>query len=217
MPAGHCSRGLSMTVVSYISSGALSVALSERPTAPKTVSTSGKERRIRSCSCSNFEASTMEIPGSDVGMYNEEPSYSGGMNWLPSLNINGNVTIRNTRFRSSVVFRYFKQRRSTGRYKACVIREMGFSDSGRNLPFMNMTISTGTSVMAKTEEKPTASVFVHANGLNIRPSCASSKKTGRKETTMITSEKKIAGPTCFAESKRIFRLCDSERGPASED
>src|SRR5216684_7573470 len=37
MPAGHCSRGLSITVVSYISSGALSVALSERPTAPKTV------------------------------------------------------------------------------------------------------------------------------------------------------------------------------------
>src|SRR5665213_1055645 len=31
IPAGHCSRGLSMTVVSYISSGALSVALSDRP------------------------------------------------------------------------------------------------------------------------------------------------------------------------------------------
>ena len=42
MPAGHCSRGFSMTVVSYISSGALSVALSERPTVPKTLSTSGK-------------------------------------------------------------------------------------------------------------------------------------------------------------------------------
>src|SRR5258708_14393094 len=67
---------------------------------------------------------------------------------------------------------------------------------------MNRMMSTGTSVIAKTEEKPTASVFVHARGRNMRPSCASNKKTGRKETTMITSEKKIAGPTCFAESNR---------------
>ena len=40
-----------MIVVSYMSSGALSVALSDLPTAPKTVATSGKERMIRSCSC----------------------------------------------------------------------------------------------------------------------------------------------------------------------
>src|SRR6266478_1525298 len=100
---------------------------------------------------------------------------------------------------------------------ACVILEMGFRDSGISRPRMNRIMSTGTSVIAKTEEKPTASVFVHANGRNIRPSCASNKKTGRKETTTITSEKKIAGPTCFVESKRIVRLCDSERGPASED
>ncbi len=50
-------------VVSYISSGALSVALSERPTVPKTVSTSGKVRMIRSCSCSNCDAWVMEMPG----------------------------------------------------------------------------------------------------------------------------------------------------------
>src|SRR5439155_19913281 len=99
---------------------------------------------------------------------------------------------------------------------AWVILEMGFRDSGISRPRMNRIMSTGTSVIAKTEEKPTASVLVHANGRNIRPSCASNKKTGRKETTMITSEKKIAGPTCFAESKRIYRVCDSERGPASE-
>ena len=46
MPFGHWSRGLSMMVVSYMSSGALSVALSERPTVPKTLSTSGNVRMI---------------------------------------------------------------------------------------------------------------------------------------------------------------------------
>jgi len=57
----------------------------------------------------------MEIPGNAVGMYNDEPSNNGGMNWLPSLNINGNVTVRNTKFRRSVVFRYLRQSRRTGR------------------------------------------------------------------------------------------------------
>ncbi len=60
--------GLSITVVSYMSSGALSVALSDRPTAPKTVATSGKERRIRSCSCSIRDASAIPMPGRAVGM-----------------------------------------------------------------------------------------------------------------------------------------------------
>ena len=49
IPARHWLRGLSMIVVSYMSSGALSVALSDLPTEPKTVSTSGKVRMIRSC------------------------------------------------------------------------------------------------------------------------------------------------------------------------
>ena len=50
IPGRHWLRGLSMIVVSYMSKGALSVALSERPTVPKTVSTSGNERMILSCS-----------------------------------------------------------------------------------------------------------------------------------------------------------------------
>ena len=57
-----------MMVVSYISSGALSVALSERPTVPKTVETSGNERMIRSCSCMRETACVIEIPGSALGM-----------------------------------------------------------------------------------------------------------------------------------------------------
>ncbi len=57
----------------------------------------------------------IEIPGKAVGMYSEEPSNNGGMNWLPSLNIKGNVTKRKAKFTSNVVFRYFKHSRSTGR------------------------------------------------------------------------------------------------------
>jgi hypothetical protein len=32
----------------------------------------------------------------------------------------------------------------------------------------------------------------------MRPSCASSRNTGTKDTMMMASEKKIGRPTCFA-------------------
>src|SRR5713101_5491714 len=115
IPGRHCSRGFSMRVVSYMSNGALSVALSERPTAPKTLSTSGEDRRTRSSSCKSCEAWVMEIPGSEVGMYKDEPSYKGGINWLPNLNISGNVKIRNSRLSRRVVFRYLRHSFRTGR------------------------------------------------------------------------------------------------------
>src|SRR5579885_2338349 len=98
-----------------MSSGALSVALSDRPTAPNTLSTSGKERRIRSCSCKSCEACVIEMPGSAVGMYSEEPSNKGGINWLASLNIKGKVNTRNDKLSSNVVFRNLKQSRRTGK------------------------------------------------------------------------------------------------------
>ena len=40
-----------------------------------------------------------------------------------------------------------------------------------------------------------ANVLVKASGLNSRPSCPSSAKTGRNDTVMMRSEKKSAGPT----------------------
>jgi hypothetical protein len=40
--------------------------------------------------------------------------------------------------------------------------------------------------------------LVNASGRNIRPSCASSRKTGTNETMMIASEKKMARATCLA-------------------
>src|SRR5882762_3183664 len=152
----------------------------------------------------------MEIPGKAVGMYKAEPSNRGGMNWLPILSAKGSVTSKKIRLSSNVVLRNRRQSRRTGRYRACVTRDSGFRDSGRRRPRIKRTINTGTRVMASKDEKPTANVFVHASGRNIRPSCASSKKTGRNETTMIKSEKKMAGPTCLAESSNILRLSGSD-------
>src|SRR6266581_1940875 len=68
---------------------------------------------------------------------------------------------------------------------------------------MNRVIRTGTSVIASRDEKPTASVLVQARGRNILPSCASSRNTGRNDTTMISSEKKMAGATCLAAASRM--------------
>ena len=66
--------------------------------------------------------------------------------------------------------------------------------------------------MASRDENPTASVLVQASARNILPSCASSKKTGKNDTTMMSKEKKMAGPTCLAESRRIFRRSTPEIG-----
>src|SRR5579884_1545200 len=88
---------------------------------------------------------------------------------------------------------------------ACVKRETGFSDSGRSLPRIKISIRTGTRVMDKIDEMLMDRVLVQVSGLNMRPSWASSRKTGRKETTMITSEKKSAGPTSLAPAIRMRR------------
>jgi len=65
---GHCSRGLSRITVSIIASGAGSVGVSALPALPWTLSTSGKARSAASCRWSCRFASSMEIPGSVVGM-----------------------------------------------------------------------------------------------------------------------------------------------------
>ena len=84
-------------------------------------------------------------------------------------------------------------------------RETGFADSGLSrLPRMRIISSTGTSVIDRIVAKIIANVFVNASGRNMRPSCASSRNTGRNDTTMITSEKKIAHPTCLAAQITAF-------------
>jgi hypothetical protein len=65
-------------------------------------------------------------------------------------------------------------------------------------PRMKSPIVTGTSVTLRRLAAAMANVFVNASGLNSRPSCPSSAKTGRKLTVMMRREKKSAGPTSFA-------------------
>ncbi len=68
MPARHWSRGLNWMVVSNISSGAGSVAVSARPALPKTLATSGTVRIMRFVCCRSSAALPAEIPGSAEGM-----------------------------------------------------------------------------------------------------------------------------------------------------
>ena len=56
-----------------------------------------------------------DLDGNEVGMYKDDPSYKGGMNWLPNLSISGNMITRKRRLSRSVVLRYFRQRRRIGR------------------------------------------------------------------------------------------------------
>ena len=71
-------------VVSYMSSGAGSVAVSARPALPRTRSTSGNEASTLSWYRMMSRAWAMATPGTVVGMKRMEPSCSGGMNSLPS-------------------------------------------------------------------------------------------------------------------------------------
>ena len=64
----HSFSGLSCTTVSNISIGAGSVAVSDRPALPWTVSTSGNCLRMRSWICIRRVASVMETVGRVVGM-----------------------------------------------------------------------------------------------------------------------------------------------------
>ena len=67
-------------------------------------------------------------------------------------------------------------------------------------PRTKRIISAGTSVTDSKAAAAIAKVFVKANGLNSRPSWASSVKIGRNDTVMIRRLKNSAGPTSTAAS-----------------
>ena len=71
MPARHWSRGLNWIVVSNISSGAGSVAVSARPALPNTLATSGTVRIRRSVICRSSAALPVEMPGQRGGHVQE--------------------------------------------------------------------------------------------------------------------------------------------------
>ena len=81
--AGHSDSGFNWMVVSIMSIGAGSVAVSARPALPNTVFTSGNDLMMRSVIWRICRALVGEMPGNVVGMYSKSPSYSGGMNSEP--------------------------------------------------------------------------------------------------------------------------------------
>ena len=83
MPARHWLLGLNWIVVSNISIGAGSVAVSARPAFPWTVATSGRVLMSRSVCCSSSAALPTDKPGRAVGMKSRSPSSRGGMNSPP--------------------------------------------------------------------------------------------------------------------------------------
>ena len=64
----HSDSGFRVMTVSSMESGAGSVRVSARPALPRTRSTSGNCRMIRSLTWSSFWASLIEIPGIVDGM-----------------------------------------------------------------------------------------------------------------------------------------------------
>ena len=74
-------------------------------------------------------------------------------------------------------------------------------------PFRKVTISAGTSVMAKRDANDIENVFASASGRKSRPSCPSSVNTGRNETVSTKSAPNIDGP-----SSRAAQMTSSARG-----
>ena len=126
IPARHCSRGLNWIVVSNISIGAGSVAVSARPALPKTLCTSGTVLINRSVCCNNSATLPVAMLGSADGMYRRSPSSSGGMNSPPSCESGHAVATRTSRATNSVDFGYRNTVDSDGRYAAMSPRLSGF-------------------------------------------------------------------------------------------
>jgi len=140
------------------------------------------------------------------------------MNWLPSLHAQRNCR-PSREARDSAHGQHGdaagRNRSTAANTFVCVMRENRIGALRAQLSGISSTISAGTSVMARIDEQPTASVLVHARGRNMRLPAPPAEDTGRNDTRMMTSEKKIAGPTCLAAPIRISLLSSLETGAAS--
>ncbi len=71
---------------------------------------------------------------------------------------------------------------------------------------MKIVHRAGTSVIDKSAAAARASDFVAASGRNIRPSAPSSANTGRNDSSMINTEKKIGRPIFRHAAETIRRV-----------
>jgi hypothetical protein len=154
MPGRHWSRGLSWMVVSNISIGAGSVAVSARPALPKTRATSGTVLIMRSVCCSNSPALAALRPGSAVGMYSRSPSSSGGRNSPPRRAIGHSVVASTSSAASKVALGQRSTPSSTGRYSAISTRLMGLRFSSGMRPRIHQPISTGIRWPTAARQRP---------------------------------------------------------------
>ncbi len=83
-PSRHSSSGFRMAMDSIMDIGAMSVAVSARPILPSTISTSGTRAMAASRCWRIAFACPVPMPGNMDGMSMMLPSFSGGMNSLPS-------------------------------------------------------------------------------------------------------------------------------------
>src|SRR6266581_5227970 len=103
----HWISGLRTITVSIIENGAGSVEVSALPDLPSTLWTSGNRVMMRSWACINCCACVTEMPGRVEGMYNSEPSSSGGMNSEPSFSKTGTVMM--TRATAPAITNHFQR------------------------------------------------------------------------------------------------------------
>ena len=134
MPGRHSSFGLSVMVVSNMSSGAGSVAVLARPALPSTISTSGNDASTLSCQRMVSRACAIEMPGTVVGMNSTEPSCSCGMNSLPSRRHGRTVAASTSTAPAMTIQGRRVANPITGRYAQRSARFSGFRASGLILP-----------------------------------------------------------------------------------
>ena len=148
IPSRHSPRGLSWIIVSIIVKGAGSVAVSARPTLPKTLATSGTVRISRSVCCSSSRALSMEMPGWVLGMYMRSPSFRGGMNSVPRRSAGHALANVRAAAPTSTAQGCLSTASMRGRYAACSARSTGLACALMR-PRKQKPISTGTSVTAR--------------------------------------------------------------------
>src|SRR6185437_11952657 len=163
-PFLHSLLGFSITIVSIILIGELSVAVLALPALPSTDFTSGSEARILSCTCKILFTSLLDTSGSVTGMNNMEPSSSGGINSLPKLITIGTLAARAITIIPMVVLRHLIHARITGSYTFSKNRLTGLALSGLNLPRIKNEIKTGASVTTNMASTTNMKVFVNASG-----------------------------------------------------
>ena len=131
-------------------------------------------------------------------MYRMLPSLRGGMNSFPRPRNTGTVASNARKAAPITGQRKRTTKRITGLYAATRARFSGL-DSPLIRPRTIQTAKAGVSVTARMAAKAMEYVLVYAKGLNSRPSVPSRANTGRKDTVIMSKEKKMLGPTsCMA-------------------